>query len=79
MSGRAESTAKESLMKNPLNWIAALVFATIIPMAATGCQEGPAENAGKQIDQAGRDLKDAVDPAGPAEKAGRAVDDALNP
>lgn len=65
-------------MKNPLSWIAAFLFAAIIPMAMTGCQEGPAENAGEKIDQAGRDLKDAVDPPGPGEKAGRAVDDALN-
>lgn len=65
-------------MKNRLSWIAALVFATITPMAMTGCQEGPAENAGEKIDQAGRNLKDAVSPPGPGEKAGRAVDDAVN-
>lgn len=65
-------------MKNPLSWIAALVFATIIPMAMTGCQEGPAEQAGESIDKAGRNIKDAVVAPGPGEKAGRAVDDAIN-
>ena len=66
-------------MKNRLIWSAALLFATIIPMAMTGCEsEGPAENAGEKIDQAGQDLKNAVNPQGPGEKAGAAVDDALN-
>ncbi|APW61775.1 hypothetical protein [Paludisphaera borealis] len=64
-------------MKNRLIWSVAVLFVTLAPLA--GCQsEGPAENAGKQLDKAGRDLKDAVNPPGPGEKAGRAVDDAIN-
>jgi hypothetical protein len=58
--------------------LAALALALALPL--TGCQnEGPAERAGKGIDNAAQDLKDAVDPPGPAEKAGRAVDKTLNP
>jgi hypothetical protein len=64
------------MMKNRLIWGAGVLLVALAAM--TGCQaEGPAENAGEQLDKAGRDLKDAVVPPGPAEKAGRAVDDAL--
>ncbi|MFP5505576.1 MAG: hypothetical protein ACLGH6_05215 [Gammaproteobacteria bacterium] len=42
-----------------------------------GCdRQGPAEEAGAQIDEAVQDMKDAVDPPGPAQEAGRAIDDA---
>lgn len=51
----------------------------VASFAMAGCQqEGPAERAGKGVDNAARDLKDAVNPPGPMEKAGRAVDDAIN-
>jgi hypothetical protein len=64
-------------LKNRLIWGLAVLFVGLAPLS--GCQgEGPAENAGEKIDQAGRDLKDAVNPPGPVEKAGRAVDDAVN-
>ncbi|WP_165074139.1 hypothetical protein [Paludisphaera rhizosphaerae] len=47
---------------------------------ATGCApEGPAEKAGKSVDQAVENAKDAVNPPGPVEKAGREVDKAVNP
>ncbi len=40
-----------------------------------GCESsGPAENAGKKIDEAGTKVKDTISPPGPMEKAGRAVD-----
>ena len=43
-----------------------------------GCEEkGPAQRAGENIDKAGQNLKDSVDPRGPAEKAGDKVDKAL--
>jgi hypothetical protein len=43
-----------------------------------GCEEkGPAQKAGESLDNAGKDLKNAVDPRGPAEKAGDKVDKAL--
>ena len=55
----------------------ALVFGSLIPLA--GCQnEGPAERAGKSIDNAARDARDAIAPGGPMEKAGRDIDRALN-
>jgi predicted small lipoprotein YifL len=64
-------------MRNRLIWGVAVLFMSLASLA--GCQEeGPAERAGKGVDKAARDLKDAVNPPGPAEKAGRAVDDALN-
>ena len=48
-------------------------------MLATGCHhEGPAERAGKKIDKAVDDAKDAVDPDGPAEDAGEKVDRAVD-
>src|SRR5262249_33623052 len=75
--GLRRGRREERTMKNRLIWGASVL---LIAMAAvSGCQsEGPAENAGKQLDKAGRDLKGAVVPPGPAEKAGRAVDDAIN-
>ena len=43
-----------------------------------GCEkQGPAERAGKKIDDAGQAVKDKVDPPGPAEKAGRKIDRAV--
>ncbi len=42
-----------------------------------GCEpKGPAEQAGENLDKAGKNLKDAVDPRGPAEKLGDKVDKA---
>ena len=40
-------------------------------------QEGPAERAGKSLDNAGQSISDAIDPPGPAKSAGRKVDRAL--
>ncbi len=41
-------------------------------------QEGPAEKAGKSIDQAGQKVQDTLDPPqGPVQAAGRKVDRAL--
>ncbi len=53
--------------------------ALILPLLAVAAchQEGPAERAGKSLDNAGQSVKDAIDPPGPAEKAGRAVDRAV--
>jgi hypothetical protein len=42
-----------------------------------GCEPaGPAEKAGKDLDNAGKNLKDAVDPKGPGEKLGEKLDNA---
>jgi hypothetical protein len=45
----------------------------------TAChQEGPAERAGKSLDNAGKSISNAVNPPqGPAQAAGRKVDNAL--
>jgi len=51
---------------------AALMLATGL---GTGCHHrGPAENAGRKIDDAAQKAKDKLDPPGPAEKAGRKID-----
>mgnify|MGYP001105115320 FL=1 len=59
--------------------LAALGF-LLAPLCGLGvacAPEGPAEKAGKSVDNAVQDAKDAVNPPGPVEKAGRAVDDAV--
>ncbi len=44
-----------------------------------GCaSKGPAERAGENLDSAGRNLREAVNPKGPGEKVGEGVDRALN-
>lgn len=58
--------------------LAALGF-LLAPLCGLGvacAPEGPAERAGKSVDNAVEDAKDAVNPPGPIEKAGRAVDNA---
>jgi hypothetical protein len=52
----------------------------VLPLLAVAAchQEGPAERAGKAVDNAGQSVKDAIDPPGPAEKAGRTIDRAVN-
>ena len=56
----------------------------VLPLAGAlaffaGCNtEGPAEQAGENLDNAAQDVGDAPAPAGPAEEAGQAVDDAMN-
>ncbi|PWC75041.1 MULTISPECIES: hypothetical protein [Azospirillum] len=54
--------------------------ALVLPLVAVAAchQEGPAERAGKSLDNAGQSVKDAIDPPGPAEKAGRAIDRTVN-
>jgi hypothetical protein len=48
-------------------------LALLAPLAA--CHEpGPAERAGRGLDNAGTAIRDAVDPPGPAERAGRSID-----
>jgi predicted small secreted protein len=58
----------------------------LIPMLLLACfglaachQPGPAERAGRSLDRAGEQVRDAVDPpSGPSERVGRAVDRALH-
>ncbi|MGE0826806.1 MAG: hypothetical protein AB7G75_34645 [Candidatus Binatia bacterium] len=59
--------------------IALCVCAGLLMMLTAACeQEGPAERAGKQIDEAAENLSDAATQSqGPMEKAGEAVDKAV--
>ena len=51
----------------------------IIALALAAChQEGPAERAGKSLDNAGQSIGDALNPPqGPAQSAGRKIDRTL--
>jgi hypothetical protein len=61
--------------KSDLLWVFPFMLCGLLPLV--GCQEGPAERAGKQIDNAARDVRDTVNPPrGPVEAAGRKIDDA---
>jgi hypothetical protein len=60
--------------KGNLLQVFALVLGLLLPLV--GCQEGPAERAGKQVDNVAREVRDTVNPpSGPAEAAGRKIDD----
>ncbi|MFO0889267.1 MAG: hypothetical protein U0790_09025 [Isosphaeraceae bacterium] len=64
--------------KVTLRYLFPLLVGGLLPLA--GCQEGPAERAGKQIDNAARDARDTINPpSGPVEAAGRKIDDATRP
>ena len=60
-------------------WLPAGVIALLL---LTGCSDpGPAEEAGREIDEvieaiedAVQEAQDAIDPPGPAERTGRAID-----
>jgi len=52
------------------------LYAGLVVLALAGCkQEGPAERAGKQIDEA---VDDLTKPKGPAERAGETLDKAVD-
>jgi len=53
--------------------------AALMMVGLAAChQEGPAERAGRNLDNAGQSVSDAVNPPqGPVESAGRKVDRAL--
>jgi hypothetical protein len=64
--------------KTRIAFLNALVFGAFAGLA--GCEsEGPAEKAGKSIDNGIKNARDAVTPPGPAEQAGRNLDKALKP
>lgn len=53
-------------------------FAILLPLGLAAChQEGPAERAGKGLDNAGQAISDTLNPPGPAQSAGRKVDKVL--
>lgn len=54
-----------------------LALALLAGVPLIGCEsEGPAESAGKKVDEGVQKAKDTVNPPGPMEKAGREVDKA---
>ena len=62
-------------IRSYLPFVLPVVMVGLLPLV--GCQEGPAERAGKQIDNAAREARDTINPpSGPAEAAGRKIDDA---
>ncbi|MBF5095288.1 hypothetical protein F1643_13265 [Azospirillum sp. INR13] len=75
ITGRRAPRKKESVMLTLLR--TAVLVLPLVAVAACH-NEGPAERAGESIDNAGQNIKDAIDPPGPAEKAGRAVDRAVD-
>ena len=56
-----------------------LLGCTLLPLALAAChQEGPAERAGRNLDNAGNRVSDALSPPqGPAQSTGRKIDRAL--
>jgi hypothetical protein len=56
-----------------------LVAATLLVSGMlVGCEEkGPAQKVGENLDKAGQNLKDSVDPRGPGEKLGGKIDKAV--
>ena len=63
-----------------MNRIVIGVLSFVLLGSLLACQpKGPAERAGENIDKAGQNVRDAVDPPqGPAEKAGRSIDRTLS-
>jgi hypothetical protein len=59
--------------------VALLIVAALMMTGLSAChQDGPAEKAGKSLDNAGQSVSDALNPPqGPAQSAGRKVDRAL--
>ncbi|WP_235035595.1 hypothetical protein [Roseomonas sp. 18066] len=55
------------------------LLALAAPLALAACNEGPAERAGRGLDNAAANVRDAVDPPkGPVERLGRSIDRATN-
>ena len=55
-----------------------LPFVAFLALGLAAChQAGPAERAGKSLDNAGQSLSDVLDPPGPAQSTGRKIDKAL--
>jgi hypothetical protein len=62
-------------MKNSLS--IALCLTALAAFTASCKPKGPAEKAGKGMDEAMEGIKDTLDPKGPLEKAGEKMDNAL--
>jgi hypothetical protein len=62
------------------NFLRILLLPALLTISLAACErQGPAERAGRSLDRAGENVRDAVDPPrGPVERMGRSVDRALN-
>jgi len=65
---------RDSEASRTLRMLLALSFSASVLFALPACEEGPAEDAGEQVDDAVDDAADAVDDA--ADDVADAVDDA---
>jgi hypothetical protein len=65
---------------SPISVSLRLLLPALLVLGLAACQqEGPAERAGRSLDRAGQNLRDAVDPPrGPVERLGRSVDRAVD-
>lgn len=65
------------MRKSTVSLMGCLVLGLVGLMPLVGCNQGPAERAGQQIDHAARDVRDTLDPPKSAGEAiGRKIDDA---
>lgn len=62
-------------MKNVINKILILGLSAFLMV---GCNEGPAEKKGKELDKTVESVKDKIQNKGPAQKAGEKIDDMTN-
>ena len=54
-----------------------IIFAVVLStLLLSGCNEGPAEKKGKQIDNTVEKIQDKLQNKGPVQKAGEKIDDA---
>ncbi|HEV8714721.1 MAG TPA: hypothetical protein VGX03_18060 [Candidatus Binatia bacterium] len=61
----------------PCKTLSAMLCAGLLVVALGGCErEGPMERAGKKMDEAVEDLREATKKEGPAERAGEKIDKA---
>jgi hypothetical protein len=62
------------------NFLRILLLPALLTISLAACErQGPAERAGRSLDRAGENVRDAVDPPrGPVERMGRSVDRTLN-
>jgi hypothetical protein len=59
--------------------LSAVLCAGLLVLTLGGCkQEGPAERAGKELDEAAEKLGEAVEKRGPLERAGEKMDNAVD-
>jgi hypothetical protein len=65
-------------MKSRFLKLIVIVLILFVSFVFIGCEkEGPAEKAGKKIDEAVEEVADEVDNDGPAEEVGEAIDETV--